>query len=585
MVRGFACCSEWIYTWAMVRSGKNPLLFLLPFLVLSCASAPAIRPVPDGTGGGAAMSGIPWQARAEVTTRYGTVLGKRDSHDTFAWLGIPYAAPPVGPLRWKPPLPPAPWKGLRDAGEFGAMPVQRIPIIDYIVGSEDCLFLNIWRPAGTEAKLPVHIWIHGGDNAIGSADINPDFHGQAFAARAGAVFVSVNFRLGIFGWLRHPSLFTGDPETDSGDFGTLDIIAALEWVRDNIAAFGGDPGNVTITGESSGAINVLTLLLAPKARGLFHKAVAESPYLPPTTPGEAEAFAGTLIERQRAAKTPKEASALAAALPAADLGGRLREADARELIALLDPPRVGIRTFPFPIFDGRVLPSEGFSALSDPGRTAAVPLIIGTTKEEAKVFQWFDGLNLRDPLYLARAELESARWRSEHCEAVADALVSASPDRQVYVYRFDWGAPDEKGESVLGGSAGLRLGASHGLDMSFFLQSSTVYGNIFPFPLFTRKNEKGRNELKSKMVVYLSDFMRTGDPNGEKAARTDGVPVWEAWKGGEASPSFIVFDAGLDEARIRLERGRVNFEELWWNWLAKYPELKGSGYFAATGGR
>lgn len=570
----------------MTRPGKYLLFLLIPFLILSCAAAPAIRPALDGAVGGTAASRKPWQATAEVTTRYGTVLGKRDIHDTFAWLGIPYAAPPVGELRWKPPEPPMPWKGVRDAIEFGAMPVQRLPLIDYIFGSEDCLFLNVWRPANAETGLPVHLWIHGGDNALGSGDINPDFHGQALAARANAVFVSINFRLGIFGWFRQPSLLTGDPETDSGNFGTLDIIAALEWVRDNIASFGGDPGNVTITGESSGAINVLTLLLAPKARGLFHKAVVESPYLPPTTVWDAERFAGGILERllvrQHAAKNESKASALVATLPAGDLGQRLREADAFELIALLDPTRIGIRTFPFPIFDGNVLPAEGFSALSDPGKTATVPLIIGTTREEAKVFQWFDGQDHRDPLYQVRAELESARWRADYCEAVADTLSDSSRDGRVYVYRFDWGAPDENGTSVLGGSAGVRIGAAHGLDMSFFLQSPTVYGNIFPFPLFTRKNENGRNDLKSKMVTYLSSFMRTGTPNEGNPGASDAMPFWESWVSADTEPPFIVFDAGFDEAKIYLDNGRTNYEELLRIRLAEYPELTGSGYFSAS---
>jgi len=545
-------------------TGNAPFAALVIFLA-SCAGVPhtAIE-IPGGGLGD-------WNGTDIVATRFGILQGKRDRLGTFAWLGIPYAAPPVGDFRWQVPRPPAAWKGVRDAVDFGNWPVQQLPVIGDAFGSEDCLYLNIWRPATAESGLPVHVWIHGGDNSVGSSDINPDFHGQPLASKANIVFVSINYRLGIFGWFSHPSLRTGDPENDSGNFGTLDIIAALEWLRDNVAAFGGDPGNVTVTGESSGALNVLTLLIAPKARGLFSKAAAESPYRPTATIAEAEQFSEDIIRRflvrRHIAKNEREAALLLAAMPKKEIARLLRAADSMELLSLVKPGKVGIRSFPYPFFDGTVLPSDGFFALADPARSATVPLVIGTTKEEAKVFQWFDGQPYRDPFYQVRAELASQRWRSENSDSIADAFASASSDRQVYVYRFDWGAPNAQGESVLGGSAGARFGASHGLDMSFFLQTDTVYGNIFPFPLFTKRNEQGRKDLKARMGLYIRNFLHSGNPN-EGEAREDGVnnggisdlPFWEIWRFDTLLPTFVVFDAGFDEAKIHLEQGRVDPE-------------------------
>jgi para-nitrobenzyl esterase len=195
--------------------------------------------------------------------------------NSWCWKGISYATPPVGPLRWKAPLDPTPWIGTRKARKFGNSAAQIMPIIGP-TGSEDCLYLNVWHPKTSETELPVYLYIHGGGNSIGtSADVI--YHGKAVVEKSNLVYVSVNYRLGAMGWFIHPAITSnGSPEEKGGNFGTLDLIKALEWVRDNITAFGGDPDNVTIAGESGGAFNVLSLLISPSAKGLFHHPIAES---------------------------------------------------------------------------------------------------------------------------------------------------------------------------------------------------------------------------------------------------------------------------------------------------------------------
>jgi para-nitrobenzyl esterase len=408
------------------------------------------------------------------------------------------------------------------------------------MGSEDCLYLNVWRPADDRARLPVYVWIHGGGNSTGSAN-SSDNQGQALAAHAGIIFVSVEYRLGPFGWFVRPEV-TGNAEDDSGNYGTLDLIAALGWVRDNIASFGGDPGNITIAGESAGGFNVLTLLLAPAARGLFHRAIVESAYRTTSTPEKMSNFAARII-----AKIP----------------GPAKEVSASRILSLAPLGLIGMLDLPYPNWDGKVLPAEGFAAFSDPAKVADVPIIIGTNKEETKLFQWLSGKDSRDPGYQKGAEIMSARWKAEGADSIADAIVSGDPGRKVYVYRFDWGALDAAGKSVLGGRAGAKIGAAHAMEVSFFLRNDSVYNNAFLPPIFTNENEPGRKALQAVMDSFLTAFVAEGDPNlgvglaGEPAAT---LPTWEPWSAASPEPPFMVFDASLAKAKVRLERGRVTLE-------------------------
>ena len=204
----------------------------------------------------------------------GQVSGVELDDGVTVFRGIPFAAPPVGDLRWKAPQPPTPWKGVRAADTFGAVCMQR----GRQLMSEDCLYLNVWTKADPEQDtLPVMVWIHGGGWTFGASS-SANYDGVGFAEK-GVVLVSVNYRMNAFGFMAHPELSAESKRGVSGNYGILDHIAALEWVRDNIAGFGGDPDNVTIFGESAGGASIYALLATPLAKGLFHRAISESTWI------------------------------------------------------------------------------------------------------------------------------------------------------------------------------------------------------------------------------------------------------------------------------------------------------------------
>ena len=239
------------------------------------------------------------------TTKLGAVVGFLDRTNTHAWLGIPYAQPPVDDLRWRAPRPPTPWQGTREALQFCSPcvqiggPLAGVPKDQFskVVGSEDCLYLNIWAPRFTPDtvpqdtdRLPVMVWIHGGGNSIGTASTY--YFAHHIAGTHKLIVVTINYRLGVFGWFYHSALNGRDTSVEdrSGNYGTLDMIQALRWVQQNIAAFGGDPAKITIFGESAGGFNVYSLLASPLAKGLFHRAIVQSGGLRTITLNRAENF-------------------------------------------------------------------------------------------------------------------------------------------------------------------------------------------------------------------------------------------------------------------------------------------------------
>ena len=309
-------------------------------------------------------------------TQSGSVAGVR-AHGLVVFKSLPYAAPPVGALRWREPRPVAAWQGLRKADAFGNACIQA-PGAAEAAGagaagplSEDCLTLNLWTPGleGT-TRRPVMVWIHGGALVFGSGRQSA-YDGTALAAR-GAVVVTLNYRMGALGFFDHPAL-AGQPG-GVVNFGLLDQVAALRWVRENIAAFGGDPDNVTIFGESAGAQSVLALFASPKARGLFHRGIAQSPYgIPSSTRDKARTVAGNVasaVGLDDARATTAQLRAVSAARFGASLKG--------ENLSLAPGFVVGDTVLPQPILD-----------TFQQGRQARVPLIIGNNSDEATVADAF----------------------------------------------------------------------------------------------------------------------------------------------------------------------------------------------------
>lgn len=317
-----------------------------------------------------ALAARPATAAPDHLSVAGGALAGSTLGDVVAFKDIPYAAAPVGALRWRPPEPAPAWSGTRDATAFG--PVCPQPIMAWANGetgnqSEDCLRLNIWAPAGSQSGLPVMVWFHGGAYTAGAGS-QSTYDGAALA-RKGAVIVSVNYRLGVLGFLAHPQLSAEAPTHSSGNYGLLDQIAALKWVRANIARFGGDPANVTIFGESAGGGSVLLLTTSPEARGLFAKAIVES--------GAALGLPGGPQPTLAAAE--QAGAALAAELGATDLA-RLRALPVARLIGA-DAPRLATA----PIIDGHVV-REDVTAAYRAGRDLNVPLLIGWNSAEGAMF-------------------------------------------------------------------------------------------------------------------------------------------------------------------------------------------------------
>jgi para-nitrobenzyl esterase len=520
-----------------LRAAPPVLVFLL---LASCAGAPAPGILTEpGT----------WTGSPVVTTRFGAVRGVEDADNTFLWKAIPYARPPVGDLRWRAPQEPDPWSGVREAGSFNGGCTQYSTIVrGTVTGSEDCLYLNVWRPRDAEDHLPVYVWIHGGGNSIGSATMVSDYYGNRLASRSRMVFVSMNYRLGPFGWFTHPALRDpGAPGASaldsSGNYGTLDIIQSLKWVRENIAAFGGDPGNVTITGESAGGFNVLSLLISPPAAGLFQRAMSESGSAATRGVGEADARSEAALEQLLVsagrAKSPEAAAALAASMTPEGIRSFLRSRTDRQIMRVYTRVSVGMIENPALIRDGAVLPSDGFDSLTTGTYPGKVPLILGSNKEELKLFLMFAGTPpWGTDLYAAITKYGSDRWKVSGVDEVARRMTASAGQPPVYAYQFSWGAPDEEGHSTLPGPWGRRLGAFHSLEIPFFLGTDTLE-SVLQVVLFTRGNEPGRKALSAAMMDYAAQFARTGSPN-----RTgSGLPEWKPWTNAPGEQKLMILDA------------------------------------------
>lgn len=309
-------------------------------------------------------------ARPVVVTDRGSVRGVID-HETDVFRGIPYAAAPVGELRFRPPQPPAAWDTVRDASKFGSPCPQR-STFGVIIGDEDCLTLNLWRPSKPAREpRPVLVFIHGGANAIGSGS-DPLQDGRALANDHDVIVVTINYRLGLLGFLAHPAL-TAESAT-SGNWAYLDQIAALEWIARNIAAFGGDPGRVTLFGESAGALSVCVLLASPRATGLFHAAIMQS--------GGCDV--ATLAQREREGQQLLSRSPCASA---ADPIACLRGLSSAQLVELAPAKVDDISNWALPIggaIDGHVLPASPWDSFAA-GTHNVVPTLVGSNADETEM--------------------------------------------------------------------------------------------------------------------------------------------------------------------------------------------------------
>ncbi|MBB3360001.1 MULTISPECIES: carboxylesterase/lipase family protein [unclassified Novosphingobium] len=463
-----------------------------------------------------------------VKTTNGPVRGRYELSGTLAFKGLRYAAPPVGALRFRPPQPLQPWTDVADAGRFGASAIQAHGQRDAPFDetqSEDCLFLNVWTQ-GLDQPKPVMVWLHGGAFSSG-AGTRPTYWGDHFA-RDGVVLVSVNHRLNVFGFAQLPDSW-GPDYRSSGLAGLLDIVAALRWVRDNIAQFGGDPSNVTLFGESGGGAKVSLLMGMPDAKGLFHKAAIQSGADLDATPrAYATALGGALLDKLGV--KPGDVQGLAAVPTQTIFDSQQAAVDA---VAKLAP--TGFLTGDFtPSIDGKALPRGPFTPDASP-LCADIPLIIGTNKDEGTMFALGD----KSLATATDADLEAAiakllpRKTGEVVAALREAYPGYSPGdlitafngnrmfwtnsillaerkvRQgspVWMYRMDWETP------VFGG----RLKAGHAVELSFvFGTHDNIRDFVGPGP--------GPDRMAAQMHPAWVAFAKTGNP------QHPGIPSWPAY--------------------------------------------------------
>jgi para-nitrobenzyl esterase len=487
-----------------------------------------------------------WNNEVLVQTKYGLVSGFSDNN-SWCWKGIPYATPPVGPLRWKAPLDPTPWSGTRKTKKFRSFAAQYMPFLGPI-GSEDCLYLNIWRPKTSETALPIYFYIHGGGNSIGSS-AEVEYYGNAVIEKSNLLYISVNYRLGAMGWFLHPAVTAeGSPEDKSGNFGTLDLIKALEWIRDNAEAFGGDPNNITIAGESGGAFNVLSLLISPTANGLFHHAIAESGlsyvWSTDTAKSQSNALLMSLLIKDRKVKNQDEANQVINKMSVQEVNEYFRSKSAFKITKAIPKIDFGMADWRTIFTDGIVIPQEGYEILSTGEWANMVPVIIGCTKDELKLFGKFR----KDPPKNTREydliwSYRSLLWRVSGLDSIVCKMM-AKTTVPIYAYRFDWGSPDNDGASVLPKKMGRNLGAHHAAEIPFFLGM----GNSSIFMLIgkthTKHNRSGREKLRDLCMKYLANFARTGNPNGEN------IPYWYPWDNTNGKHKILILDADNDDLRI-----------------------------------
>jgi len=541
-------------------------------------------------------------------TTFGPVVGSDLSaaSGTYAWKGVPFARPPVGDRRWKAPADPDVWTPPRLAQQFGNACSQASRLygpgqhnkydatigtsLGQTVGAEDCLYLNIWRPATADTQLPVIVWVHGGSNISGyTAD--PVYDGANLARTANAIIVTVNYRLGVMGFFNLGQLKTGDAHDDSGNFALLDIIKALQFVNRNIASFGGNPGNVTLMGESAGAVNVYAVITSPLLvqanPAIVHRLLPMSGGISPASelpPGSVPTLAPASAFRTQAdlllsqlliadgqSANAAAATALVATKSPSEIAAfmRSKSADAiwTTVVTKLAPMNAGGSG---PIPDGAVLPLNPIAAIRS-GQYLKAPVLAGNTRDEGKLFPTFlplvggaVGRLLNDATVFSTAfnynpdappastveqwipssylpattpatgfNAKTEQLTRQFFLASRDSVLNALKTQQsnIWYYRFDW---DE-----LPSPFDVIYGAAHAFELPFAFGNfgPSLYANIS----YTRANQPGRLALSEAMMRTIGAFARSGDPNNAALGAK-----WPTW------PSTLVFDATSTAKAISL---------------------------------
>jgi para-nitrobenzyl esterase len=539
---------------------SSTLAFLPALLMVICFLGPSARCEPSHSDQGGPV----------VHVSSGQLRGALGG-GTAVFLGIPYAAPPVGLLRWREPLPPNPWAGIRDATKPGSVCVQNEAGVGNFIkplaaaygttynivplsSSEDCLFLNVWIPDWPhQTHLPVMVWLHGGSNRVGSGT-EDSYDGTALASH-GVIVVTLNYRLGVLGFFAHPELTAESPHRSSGNYGLLDQIAALRWVQQNIAQFGGDPANVTLFGESAGSIDATVLMASPLTGNLFRRVIAESGTAFGLGPERSVAYMeplGVAVGKAAGAQPGSQIEALRK-LPAAQVA-QIENSLIASQFKGYDPNAS--------VVDGWVLPQSPAKAFAS-GAIEKVDLLAGLNAREFSAFrigaeaaqkqsghpaakpglgqQILQFADATRPLYGNWTDIAVATYMSKiiahgapaldqatndiliACPVGAEAAMVTSAGQRAFVYRFERSVPGP-GEST--------LGSFHALELPYVFD--TFPAHTFSWLPFTSTDHK----LSAVMQTYWTNFAKSGDPNGP------GLPQWAAWH--TDKEPYIVFSTNGD---------------------------------------
>ncbi len=486
-------------------------------------------------------------------TQQGLVQGYQEKQ-TLIWKGLRYAKAPLGELRWKAPQPPESWTGVMDATKQGNDGIQGT--VGNMKGSEDCLNLSIWRPDSAEENLPVLVYIHGGNNQLGSSE---EIAPEKLATKDNCIVVSLNYRLGLLGFNSLPALRHGSPQEASGNYSLLDIAQSLDWIKANIASFGGNPGNITISGFSAGGRDVMAMLISPIFEGKFQKAISFSGGMTTSDPNEA-----AQIEAQHLAAYVVE-DGLQPDLKSAQQWLLQDNAEVRKYLYSLSAERLaaafgnaGIRmkAFPHLYADGVVLPQDGF----DTHKYNSVPLIMLTGTKE------FSGFASGDPYFkdavANRSVLKDASKKDEFAFAVKygsklyglfnaeESAVRMLPhyNANIYTCAINWG----NDPAIVGEEMSTLTGATHGIFIPFL--TNWEYGLRTQYPAAFQND--GAKDLTNKFQSYIKNFLWNGNPNGK------GLTKWEHWTNVKQGPSQLVFDATSKKANIKMTYTRTNYSDI-----------------------
>ena len=494
---------------------------------------------------------VTFKNQVTQTINSGQIKGNQDKENgVLEWLGIPYAAAPVGDLRWKEPHPIEDWTGTFDASKAGEKFVQFTN--GEIVGSEGALNLDVVRPDTTEAGLPVIVFLHGGNNQTGHAQ---EIKGNTFVKDVNAVYVSVNYRLGVLGFNPLEALNSETDLEKSGNFALLDIARALDWVQVNIEAFGGDKNNVTLTGFSAGGRDVMATLISPHFQGKYHKAISFSGGMTLADKAESQDIFATALAPlvvEDGIKADQAAAKEWLLTSGQDVQDYLHGLSADRLAPLMGNAGIRMSVFPHLYKDGTVIPEEGF----DTKNYNDVPLLLVTGTSEFSLFTAFDkrfaaavsdGSLFKDEnllkeftyaetygsqLYRLSNTVESARIMTENY---------SSP---IYISQISFGDDGTSAPTV----AGL-LGAFHGI-FEPLLQTPSNYATFIGDDF----ESAGAKELSKDFKAYLKQFVTTGDPNG------DDLPKWEAWTA--SNQEVLSMDADLEKAKIEMSSDKETAEDI-----------------------